>query len=168
MVSGAIASLISLDRQYNETKALTVKQIRELLLQSATDMGDEGRDDRYGAGLLNIRKLLDLYIREHHSPGQDQQQDKDSTEETASKPETGETHEEDSGTDTERNNDSSIEELISEDMTIDLHDFIRFCREVEGEDHFMTTLEAGHIHDFHLISEDAGIGNYRCSSCGHA
>lgn len=39
---------------------LTNKEVREILINSADDLGDTGRDNQYGNGLLNIEKAVEL------------------------------------------------------------------------------------------------------------
>lgn len=57
-----VAAAIALIKSVNET--ITVSQIRELLQETATDLGSPGKDDYFGYGQLNIYaafiKLLDL------------------------------------------------------------------------------------------------------------
>ncbi len=51
-VSGVIALMKSLNY------SLTVKEIRDILHKSATDLGDSGKDDYFGYGLLNASKAV--------------------------------------------------------------------------------------------------------------
>ena len=55
MVSGVIADLLSYDR------GLSGKEIYELLVESAEDLGTQGKDDQYGYGVLNPTGILELY-----------------------------------------------------------------------------------------------------------
>lgn len=54
-VSGALAVLAGFDR------SLTLDDARALLAESSVDLGDPGRDDRFGAGLLDAFALLGVY-----------------------------------------------------------------------------------------------------------
>jgi subtilisin family serine protease len=54
IVAGAVAIL----RQYNPDA--TVDQIKQALLESASDLGPVGEDNSYGMGLMDIRKALEL------------------------------------------------------------------------------------------------------------
>jgi subtilisin family serine protease len=53
-VAGAVAIL----RQYNPDA--TVDEIKQALLESASDLGPPGEDDSYGMGLINIKRALEL------------------------------------------------------------------------------------------------------------
>lgn len=53
IVSGTAAMLKALMPQ------LTSSEIQQMLTSSATDLGKPGRDDEYGAGLVNIERLVD-------------------------------------------------------------------------------------------------------------
>jgi subtilisin family serine protease len=53
-VAGAVAIL----RQYNPDA--TVDEIKQALLESASDLGPPGEDNSYGMGLLNIKRALEL------------------------------------------------------------------------------------------------------------
>lgn len=55
--AAAVAALI---RQANPT--LTAKEVKEVLLQSATDLGDPGVDTDFGAGLLNAEAAVNLAL----------------------------------------------------------------------------------------------------------
>ncbi len=57
IVAGAVAIL----RQYNPDA--TVDEIKEALVQSATDLGPPGEDNSYGMGLINIKRALELLPR---------------------------------------------------------------------------------------------------------
>jgi subtilisin family serine protease len=57
IVAGAVAIL----RQYNPDA--TVDEIKEALMQSATDLGPAGEDNSYGVGLINIERALELLPR---------------------------------------------------------------------------------------------------------
>jgi subtilisin family serine protease len=57
MVAGAVAIL----RQYNPDA--TVDEIKEALVESATDLGPPGEDNSYGMGLINIKRALELLPR---------------------------------------------------------------------------------------------------------
>lgn len=52
IISGAAALLLE------EKKDLTIQEVCDLLYSSATDLGDVGRDDYYGAGVVNLKQLL--------------------------------------------------------------------------------------------------------------
>jgi hypothetical protein len=54
IVAGAVAIL----RQYNPDA--TVDEIKQALLESASDLGPPGEDNDYGWGLVNIKKALEL------------------------------------------------------------------------------------------------------------
>lgn len=54
LVSAGAALLLSRD------PLLTPRQLQQLLLEAAEDLGAKGKDDRYGAGLLNLDKALTL------------------------------------------------------------------------------------------------------------
>jgi subtilisin family serine protease len=53
-VAGAVAIL----RQYNPDA--TVEEIKQALLESASDLGPSGEDNSYGWGLINVKKALEL------------------------------------------------------------------------------------------------------------
>lgn len=53
-LSGAVAIL----REYNPDA--TVEQIKEALINSASDLGEPGEDNSYGWGLVNVKKALEL------------------------------------------------------------------------------------------------------------
>jgi subtilisin family serine protease len=53
-VAGAVAIL----RQYNPDA--TADEIKQVLLESASDLGPPGKDDSYGWGLINIKRALEL------------------------------------------------------------------------------------------------------------
>jgi bacillopeptidase F len=53
-VSGAVAIL----RQYNPDA--TVNEIKQALLESASDLGPPGEDNSYGWGLINVKRALEL------------------------------------------------------------------------------------------------------------
>ena len=53
-VSGAAALVWSI------APKLTNKEVREILINSADDLGDPGKDNQYGYGLLNIEKATEL------------------------------------------------------------------------------------------------------------
>ena len=52
LVSGAIALMLSLN------SSLSINEVRTLLHETCTDLGDEGKDPIFGYGLLNIPELL--------------------------------------------------------------------------------------------------------------
>ncbi|KPK99845.1 MAG: hypothetical protein AMJ91_06100 [candidate division Zixibacteria bacterium SM23_73_3] len=53
-VAGAVAIL----RQHNPDA--TVEEIKQVLLESSTDLGPAGEDNSYGQGLINIKKALEI------------------------------------------------------------------------------------------------------------
>lgn len=59
VVAGSIALLQAKDAN------LSNEEICALLYDSATDMGEEGKDDKYGHGALNIKQLLQCYAEEY-------------------------------------------------------------------------------------------------------
>ncbi len=60
-----IAGLVALCRQYNPNA--TVEQIKDALIQSATDLGPTGEDNAYGHGVVDASRLLD-YLPEPIAP----------------------------------------------------------------------------------------------------
>ena len=62
IVAGAVALLMANDN------SLTKEDILHLLYTSSTDMGDEGRDDKYGYGTLDIENMFKLYTEEYVVP----------------------------------------------------------------------------------------------------
>ncbi|WP_051525827.1 S8 family peptidase [Butyrivibrio proteoclasticus] len=55
IVAAAVADLIAAD------PSLSSSDIKRMLFESATDMGDPGRDDKYGYGVVNFEKLFSPY-----------------------------------------------------------------------------------------------------------
>lgn len=62
IVAGSIALLMAND------SSLTRADILHLLYDSSDDMGDEGKDDKYGYGSLNIENMFKLYKEEYIVP----------------------------------------------------------------------------------------------------
>jgi subtilisin family serine protease len=58
-VSGGAALLIGLFKSTGLTPALPPASTRWILEQTATDLGDPGRDDTFGHGLLNVKAAAD-------------------------------------------------------------------------------------------------------------
>jgi len=61
-VSGAIALML----QWNST--LTPAEVWARLNETAIDLGTPGRDDEFGAGLVNIAGILDLPMEHTYNP----------------------------------------------------------------------------------------------------
>lgn len=56
MVAGALADFFSISGRQH------VSWVRDILRKSATDMGEQGWDEKYGWGYLNIEKMLKIYL----------------------------------------------------------------------------------------------------------
>lgn len=56
-VTGLIAYMLSFDN------TLTPDQIRTIIEESATDLGQEGRDSIYGHGMVNVEKAIERVVR---------------------------------------------------------------------------------------------------------
>ncbi len=56
LVSGAIALMLSLNEN------LSIEMIREILHETSTDLGETGKDDLYGFGLLNVSAALEYTL----------------------------------------------------------------------------------------------------------
>jgi subtilisin family serine protease len=54
--SGIIALLLSKNKK--ENKKLTVQQIKDILIKNSIDVGEPGRDDKFGYGIINIKSLF--------------------------------------------------------------------------------------------------------------
>lgn len=60
-IAGVIALMISKHRRYGgRTPVDTVEQIREHLQWASVDMGDEGKDIKYGFGIIDVKKAVGL------------------------------------------------------------------------------------------------------------
>lgn len=59
VISGAVALLLE------EKKDLTVEEVWNLLYSTATDLGDVGRDDYYGAGVVNLKQMLQSFEEQY-------------------------------------------------------------------------------------------------------
>ena len=62
IVSGAVALLKAKDN------TLSVDNIKNILYTSSVDMGEEGRDDKYGYGVIDIEKMFKVYEEEYVVP----------------------------------------------------------------------------------------------------
>lgn len=60
-----VTGILALALQMNPT--LTHDRIMELLEETATDIGTEGRDDLYGHGLINVETLIEALREEYYS-----------------------------------------------------------------------------------------------------
>jgi len=58
MAAPFVAGTVAILRQYNPDA--TVDEIKQALLESATDLGPPGEDNSYGWGLINIKRALEL------------------------------------------------------------------------------------------------------------
>ncbi len=58
MAAPIVAGCVALMREYNPDA--TVSQIKNALIQAATDLGLAGKDNEYGFGFLNVRRAIDF------------------------------------------------------------------------------------------------------------
>ena len=58
MAAPVVAGCIALMREYNPDA--TVSEIKDALIQSATDLGSAGQDNDYGYGFINVKRALDF------------------------------------------------------------------------------------------------------------
>lgn len=56
MVTGALTLLLARAKETGDT--IPPYQLRTMLMQASVDLGDQGQDDHYGAGLINLSRLL--------------------------------------------------------------------------------------------------------------
>jgi len=59
MASPIVAGVVSLMFAAESSLTLTVDQVKSILYTTATDLGDSGRDDYYGNGLINAKAALE-------------------------------------------------------------------------------------------------------------
>ncbi len=60
-VSGALALMISYDPTLNNT------EVRSILQQTAVDLGDPGRDEAYGFGMINVTHAFEIIEEMNHT-----------------------------------------------------------------------------------------------------
>lgn len=65
MAAPFVAGCIALMREYNPEA--TVEEIKNALIQSASDLGSTGKDNNYGWGFINVARALN-YLPQPHKP----------------------------------------------------------------------------------------------------